>query len=215
MTHSPDPVPAQLDLTPKEILARLDEYVVGQARAKRAVAVALRNRWRRRQLGRDLAAAVYPKNILLIGPTGVGKTEIARRLASLARAPFVKVEATKYSEVGYHGRDVESMVRDLVENAVAMVRREHAERVADTARARAEERIHDALCMQRGIAERRRGGFLLADGQIWKPPSMAEFVEGEEAPTDHPAAREELRADLSAGRIEPEIVELELLARRP
>ena len=214
MTNPSDPIPAQLDLTPKEILARLDEYVVGQARTKRAVAVALRNRWRRRQLGRDLASDVYPKNILLIGPTGVGKTEIARRLASLARAPFVKVEATKYSEVGYHGRDVESMVRDLVENAVAMVRREHAERVADTARARAEERIHDALCMQRGIAERRRGGFVLADGQIWKPPSMAEFVDGEAAPVDHAADRDALRAELASGALETEVVELELLDRR-
>ena len=108
-------------LTPREITRRLDDYIVGQPKAKRAVAVALRNRWRRRQLGAELAADVYPKNILLIGPTGVGKTEIARRLATLARAPFVKVEATKYSETGYHGRDVESMVRDMVDASIALV----------------------------------------------------------------------------------------------
>ena len=115
--------------TPKEIHGLLDDYVVGQNKAKRAVAVALRNRWRRRQLDPELALDVYPKNILLIGPTGVGKTEIARRLAAIACAPFVKVEASKYSEVGYHGRDVESMVRDLMESAVALVRQEHADQV--------------------------------------------------------------------------------------
>jgi ATP-dependent HslUV protease ATP-binding subunit HslU len=209
-----DDRPVQLDLTPKEILARLDEYVIGQARAKRAVAVALRNRWRRRQLPRDLAADVYPKNILLIGPTGVGKTEIARRLAGLARAPFVKVEATKYSEVGYHGRDVESMVRDLVENAVAMVRREHAERVADVARTRAEARIFDALCLQRGIAEPSKAGFVLENGRIWRPPSMAQFVEGQEVVDEHRADRDALRRTLAAGELETQVVELELLDQR-
>ncbi|MBY0396701.1 MAG: AAA family ATPase, partial [Thermoleophilia bacterium] len=110
------------ELTPREIVAELDRDIVGQDAAKRAVAVALRNRWRRRQLPEDLRAAIMPKNILLIGPTGVGKTEIARRLAKLVGAPFVKVEATKYTEVGYYGRDVESLVRDLVEAAVALVR---------------------------------------------------------------------------------------------
>src|SRR5471030_2814852 len=105
-------------LTPREIVAELDKYIVGQAKAKRAVAIALRNRYRREQLPEELRREVIPKNILMIGPTGVGKTEIARRLASLAGAPFVKVEATKYTEVGYHGRDVESMVRDLVKQAL-------------------------------------------------------------------------------------------------
>ena len=110
------------DLTPREIVAELDRDIVGQADAKRAVAIALRNRWRRRQLPEELRAQVTPKNILLIGPTGVGKTEIARRLAKLVGAPFVKVEATKFTEVGYYGRDVESLVRDLVEAAIALVK---------------------------------------------------------------------------------------------
>src|SRR3954468_21616479 len=110
------------DLTPRQIVAELDKYIVGQDAAKRAVAVALRNRWRRRRLPAELQNDVTPKNILMIGPTGVGKTEIARRLAQLVGAPFFKVEATKYTEVGYHGRDVESMVRDLVEAAVNIVK---------------------------------------------------------------------------------------------
>ncbi|MBK8976881.1 MAG: ATP-dependent protease ATPase subunit HslU [Planctomycetes bacterium] len=205
-----------MEFTPKEILARLDEYVIGQSRAKRAVANALRNRWRRRQLPRELAADVYPKNILLVGPTGVGKTEIARRLAILARAPFVKVEATKYSEVGYHGRDVESMVRDLVENAVAMVRREHAERVADQARARAEERIFRALCVQRGLVEPGQAGFLLENGQIWRPPSMQQFVEQQDEGdrAAKAAARESLRRELAAGELETQQVEVEVVDTR-
>ncbi|MEQ1630863.1 MAG: ATP-dependent protease ATPase subunit HslU [Planctomycetota bacterium] len=140
-----------IDLQPREIQRRLDEYIVGQTKAKRAVAVALRNRWRRRQLPADVAADVYPKNILLIGPTGVGKTEIARRLATLARAPFVKVEATKYSEVGYHGRDVESMVRDLVDSAVALVRAEKVKEVEGKAAIAAEDRVYHALLEMRQL----------------------------------------------------------------
>ncbi len=132
-------------LTPREIVAELDRYVVGQADAKRMVAIALRNRWRRRQLGADLQEDILPKNIILIGPTGVGKTEIARRLARLAQAPFIKVEASKFTEVGYVGRDVESMVRDLTDLAVKMVREERREKVADKARAAAEERLLDRL----------------------------------------------------------------------
>src|SRR5688500_5848780 len=110
------------DLTPRQIVAELDRHIVGQAAAKRAVAIAIRNRWRRQQLPEEMRAEVAPKNIMMIGPTGVGKTEIARRLAKLTGAPFIKVEATKYTEVGYYGRDVESMVRELVENAIGIVR---------------------------------------------------------------------------------------------
>ena len=123
-------------LTPREIVAELDRYIVGQGAAKRAVAVAIRNRWRRQQLPPDLRKDVTPKNIIMIGPTGVGKTEIARRLAQLVGAPFVKVEATKYTEVGYVGRDVESMVRDLAEAAVGMVKQEQRKVVETRARER-------------------------------------------------------------------------------
>src|SRR6267142_3861225 len=116
-------------LSPKQIVSQLDKYIVGQQDAKKAVAVAIRNRWRRQQLPEQLRKDVTPKNIILIGPTGVGKTEIARRLAALVGAPFVKVEATKYTEVGYHGRDVESMIRDLLDSAIALVRQEMTESV--------------------------------------------------------------------------------------
>lgn len=136
------------ELTPRQILAELDRYIVGQAEAKRMVAIALRNRWRRRQVEGPLADEITPKNILMIGPTGVGKTEIARRLARLAGAPFIKVEASKYTEVGYVGRDVEGMVRDLVAFAVNMVRAEESEKVAVRAKAQAEERVLDALASQ-------------------------------------------------------------------
>src|ERR671939_333937 len=132
-------------LTPRQIVAELDKYVIGQGKAKRAVAIALRNRMRRQQLPSDMADEVTPKNILMIGPTGVGKTEIARRLARLAQSPFIKVEASKFTEVGYVGRDVEAMVRDLVELAVDMVRSERAEEVKDKARVAAEERLLDLL----------------------------------------------------------------------
>src|SRR5579884_4501720 len=115
-------------LTPRQIVAELDKHIVGQAQAKRAVAIALRNRWRRQQTPEDIRAEITPKNILMIGPTGVGKTEIARRLAKLANAPFVKVEATKFTEVGYVGRDVESIIRDLAEIAIKMVREEEREK---------------------------------------------------------------------------------------
>ena len=133
------------DLTPREIVSELDRYIIGQKDAKRAVAVALRNRWRRKQLSDDLRDEVYPKNILMIGPTGVGKTEISRRLAKLARAPFIKVEATKFTEVGYVGRDVEQIVRDLVDSAIAMVREHMREDVKTQAHKAAEDRVIEAL----------------------------------------------------------------------
>jgi len=133
------------DLTPSEVVDELDKYVVGQREAKRAMGIALRNRWRRQHVSGDLRDEIYPKNILLIGPTGVGKTEIARRLAKLANAPFVKVEATKYTEVGYVGKDVESMVRDLVETAINMVRSKEREIVLPKAKEQAEERVLDLL----------------------------------------------------------------------
>ncbi len=133
------------DLTPREIVSELDRYIIGQKEAKRAVAVALRNRWRRKQLADDLRDEVYPKNILMIGPTGVGKTEISRRLAKLARAPFLKVEATKFTEVGYVGRDVDSIIRDLVDIAMADTRAQMREDVKARAQKAAEERVIEAL----------------------------------------------------------------------
>jgi ATP-dependent HslUV protease ATP-binding subunit HslU len=199
--------------TPREIHDLLDEYVVGQNKAKRAVAVALRNRWRRRQLDPVMAQDVYPKNILLIGPTGVGKTEIARRLAAIANAPFVKVEASKYSEVGYHGRDVESMIRDLMESAVSLVRQEHAVRVSAKAKEYAQERIFQTLLETRDLDD--AGVEMHADyetGRIWRPEPM----EGEPAVEDADEAeaageRDELLRRLHAGELENEIVEIEIL----
>src|SRR5262249_27448829 len=137
--------PSMNVLTPREIVAELDRYIVGQAAAKRAVAIALRNRWRRQQLSADLREEVLPKNILMIGPTGVGKTEISRRLARLAHAPFLKVEATKFTEVGYVGRDVEQIIRDLVEVALGMVRERLRREVEPHARLAAENRVLEAL----------------------------------------------------------------------
>ena len=132
-------------LTPKEIVAELDKYIIGQGEAKRCVAIALRNRWRRQQVPKELRDEIAPKNIIMIGPTGVGKTEISRRLAKLAQAPFLKIEASKFTEVGYVGRDVESMIRDLTELAVNMERKEEEEEVKGKARDMAEERVLDLL----------------------------------------------------------------------
>ncbi len=217
------------ELTPREITRRLDEYIVGQTKAKRAVAVALRNRWRRRQLGPELAADVYPKNILLIGPTGVGKTEIARRLATLARAPFVKVEATKYSETGYHGRDVESMVRDMVDAAIALVRTEKIKEVEELAGKAAEQRIYDALLEELGLEEYQDGSVGMPgimEGGFWrprpKPPGHGaepheQLDDDTELDHDSPQdlakreqARVQLRDDLSAHRMEGRMVEIEI-----
>ena len=126
------------NLTPKQIVQELDRFIIGQEEAKKSVAIALRNRWRHQQLTDDIKDEIYPKNLLMIGPTGVGKTEISRRLSKLAKAPFIKVEATKFTEVGYVGRDVEQIVRDLLENAITLVRKEMSESIYEKARSEAE-----------------------------------------------------------------------------
>src|SRR5689334_23667041 len=165
------------DLTPRQIVAELDRYIVGQADAKKAIAIALRNRWRRQQAPESIRDEISPNNLILIGPTGVGKTEIARRLARLAGAPFVKVEASKFTEVGYVGRDVESMVRDLVDVAVNMVRAEREDEVADVADARVEERLLDLL-----LPASAEGGEAAAPGEEGKDKDKPEerklFVAG-------------------------------------
>ncbi len=174
-------------LTPRVIVQQLDQYIVGQDRAKRAVAVAMRNRWRRQQVPEDLRQDILPKNIIMIGPTGVGKTEIARRLAGLANAPFIKVEASHYTEVGYHGRDVESMVRELVELSMNMVRAEMGEQVRPQAEANAEERLLDAL---------------------YEPDTSAET--DAERREQRGRARRRLRRLLGEGRLDDRTVEIEV-----
>jgi ATP-dependent HslUV protease ATP-binding subunit HslU len=183
-------------LTPREIVAELDKYVVGQAKAKRAVAIALRNRYRRQRVARDMAEEIAPKNILMIGPTGVGKTEIARRLARLAQSPFIKVEASKFTEVGYVGRDVESMVRDLVEIAVKMLRDERQAEVRGKATEAAEERILDLLLPPAGPS-----------------PFGATSADAEAARDQGSATRERLREQLRSGRLDAKTVEVEVRDR--
>ncbi len=170
------------DLTPREIVSELDRFIIGQRDAKRAVAVALRNRWRRRQLADDLRDEVYPKNILMIGPTGVGKTEISRRLAKLAKAPFLKVEATKFTEVGYVGRDVDSIIRDLVDSSVAMTREVMREEVKAKAHSAAEERVIEALA-GRDAREQTREMFR---GKLKRGELDATVIELEVADTSNP-----------------------------
>jgi ATP-dependent HslUV protease ATP-binding subunit HslU len=177
-------------LTPREIVSELDKHVVGQAQAKRAVAIALRNRMRRQKLTPELAEDVLPKNILMIGPTGVGKTEIARRLAKLAHSPFLKVEASKFTEVGYVGRDVESMVRDLTELAVEMVREERRVDVREKAKHNAEERLLDLLL---------------------PPPQVASYVSNDDPAREHyGSTREKLREQLREGRLDGREVEIDV-----
>jgi ATP-dependent HslUV protease ATP-binding subunit HslU len=183
-------------LTPRAIVEELDRYIVGQRAAKRAVAVALRNRWRRQQVPEPMRDEISPKNIMLIGPTGVGKTEIARRLAKLAHAPFVKVEASKFTEVGYVGRDVDSMVRDLAETAVSMLRDEERERNTPRARENAEERLLDAL-LPPSSARTPSGAIPLPSPGAPEPPS------GE------PATRESLRRLLREGKLDDRMVEID------
>ena len=184
--QSNDEAPLLDELTPREIVAELDKHVIGQADAKRSVAIALRNRVRRQKLEPEMAEEVMPKNILMIGPTGVGKTEIARRLAKLANSPFLKVEASKFTEVGYVGRDVESIIRDLVDVGIDMVREERLEQVADRAEQQAEERLLDLLM-----------------------PPQPEPTESNER------TREKLREKLRAGKLDDRMVEVDVKERGP
>src|ERR1700731_3185548 len=195
-TEEGELLPALDDMTPREIVVELDKYIVGQNAAKRAVAVALRNRVRRQKLAPEIAEDILPKNILMIGPTGVGKTEIAHRLARLAGCPFVKVEASKYTEVGYVGRDVESMVRDLVETSIDMIREEKLDKVAERADQAAEERVLDLLL----------------------PPSPSPATGASESDvtaqreqTDR--TREKLRIQLREGKLDQRMVDLEVRER--
>jgi ATP-dependent HslUV protease ATP-binding subunit HslU len=185
------------ELTPKEIVVELDKYVVGQHEAKRAVAIALRNRMRRQKLPPDLAEEIMPKNIIMIGPTGVGKTEIARRLARLANSPFLKVEASKFTEVGYVGRDVESMIRDLVEIAIDMIREERLEEVAEKAEESAENKLLD----------------LLLPGSTPPASSTAGFALAAEDGDSSSRTREKLRQQLREGALDERIVELDVRER--
>jgi ATP-dependent HslUV protease ATP-binding subunit HslU len=188
------------ELTPREIVVELDKYVVGQKDAKRAVAIALRDRMRRQKLAPELAEEVIPKNIIMIGPTGVGKTEIARRLAKLANSPFLKVEASKFTEVGYVGRDVESMIRDLVEIAIDMVREEKLEDVSDKAELNAEERLLDVLLPPAAPATPSRpetGGGMVLEGNTTSGES-------------HSRTREKLRQQLREGKLDERTVEIDV-----
>ena len=180
-------------MTPQEIVHELDKYIVGQHAAKRAVAIALRNRWRRQQVAEPLRQEITPKNILMIGPTGVGKTEIARRLARLANAPFIKVEATKFTEVGYVGRDVDSIIRDLVEMSIKQTREQETSKVRHRAEDHAEERILDALL----------------------PPAREPTRSGTESDRDEEnATRQKFRKMLREGTLDDKEIEIEVAAPR-
>ena len=194
-------------LTPRQIVNELNRYIVGQDEAKRAVAIALRNRYRRSKVEESLRDEIIPKNILMVGPTGVGKTEIARRLAKLVNAPFIKVEATKFTEVGYVGRDVESIVRDLAENAVRMVRKEHEEKVMPRARVLAEEQLSELLAHPRKKNAGNPLDFLLGKQREQQAPA--------EDTTELARKKEEIRQQLLRGEIEDRELELEVEEEAP
>ncbi|NLE37456.1 MAG: AAA family ATPase, partial [Pirellulaceae bacterium] len=176
------------ELTPREIVNELERHIVGQDDAKRAVAIAIRNRWRRQRVAEDMRGEVAPKNILMIGPTGVGKTEIARRLAKLTGAPFIKVEASKYTEVGYYGRDVESMIRELLDNAIGLVRQQELENVEEEAKRRVENRLVDLL--------------------IPPPPVVDASPDSPDSADRYERNREKIRAMLAGGEMEQRTVEV-------
>jgi ATP-dependent HslUV protease ATP-binding subunit HslU len=186
------------NFTPREIVGELDRYIVGQTAAKRAVAIALRNRWRRQLVSEDLREEIYPKNIIMIGPTGVGKTEIARRLAKLCQAPFVKVEASKFTEVGYVGRDVDSMIRDLVEAAISLVREEETEKVRDHAAEIAEDRLVEILSGHASSAPRPASPFGFAPPPPQSTPRLGD------------SEREKLRSQLRAGTLDDQFIEVDV-----
>jgi len=188
--------PTRTTFTPREIVGELDRYIVGQTAAKRSVAIALRNRWRRQLVSEDLREEIYPKNIIMIGPTGVGKTEIARRLAKLSQAPFVKVEASKFTEVGYVGRDVESMIRDLVEAAISLVREEETEKVRARAASMAEDRLVEILSGNAPPSARQP-----PFGFTPPPPSAPRLSDSE---------REKLRSQLRAGTLDDQYIEIDV-----
>jgi len=185
-------------LKPREIVSELDKYIIGQDQAKRSVAIALRNRWRRQQVPPDLRDEIAPKNIIMIGPTGVGKTEIARRLARLAKSPFLKIEATKFTEVGYVGRDVESMIRDLTELATNMAKKDAQEEVKSKARELAEEKLLDILLQKK--REETRGE---EEGDREK---VLEVVKADKTETD--STRDKLRRLLRGGKLDSRYIEL-------
>lgn len=213
------------NMTPKQIVAELDKYIIGQDEAKKSVAIALRNRYRRNLLSDEMREEITPKNILMIGPTGVGKTEIARRLARIMEAPFIKVEATKYTEVGYVGRDVESMIRDLVEASIRITKQKQVEEKYDLAESRVEDLIVEALVPDKSTKKEKKEkseksnpfDFILNSGGYTSQKEEYEKNqknETKDVPEDIHMAREQVRRDLKAGRLENEIVEIDVETAR-